>query len=157
MTVYCPAFDRSAFWSVDVQRETGSSVEAKSVQRNIGESLDHFLQPRLEQLIFPIIDVFASNQSQEIPVAPETANTAIAFARLLPRMVPIPEVSSDPDGEISFDWTTPSGKMFSVSVSRSGRLSYAGWFGENSRIHGTENLADRLPEEILRGIQKASR
>lgn len=158
MTVYCPPMNSSPFWPVDFQMETGSSsIEAERVQRNVGESLEHYLGPRLEQLVFPIIDLLANSQSGETAINPETASAAIAFARLLPRMAPVPEVSSDPDGEISFDWISPSGKMFSVSISGSGRLSYAGWFGENSRIHGTEKLAGGVPEEILRGIRKAGR
>lgn len=157
MTAYCPAINPSPFWSVDDQMETGSSIEAEQLHRNIAESLNHFVMPRLEQLAFPISDVFASSQSEEIPVDMETAAAALRFASLLPRMVPIPEVSFDPDGEVAFDWSAPSGKMFSVSVNRSGRLAYAGWFGETSRIHGTERLAGEVPEEILRGIRKASR
>lgn len=157
MTVYSPPIDRFPFWAVDEQMETGFGIEAMQLRRNIEESLKHYLMPRLEQLVFPISNVFASSQSEEFPVAIETATAALEFARLLPRMVPLPEVSSDPDGEIAFDWGTPSGKMFSVSVNESGRLAYAGWFGETSRIHGTERLAGEVPQEILRGIQKASR
>jgi hypothetical protein len=157
MTVYCPAISPSPFWQVAVQAETGSSSEAEQVRQKLGESLDHYLAPRLEQVVFPIIEVFVRSAAEPIPVAFDTVNASIAFARLLPRIVPIPEVSADPDGEISFDWVAASGKMFSVSVSGSGRLSYAGFFGENARVHGTEELVDGLPEEILRGIQKASR
>jgi hypothetical protein len=157
MTAYCPTINSSSFWLVGIQMETGSSIEAKQVQRNVEESLEHYLRPRLEQLFLPIIDLLASSQSEETPVTPRTVNAALAFARLLPRMAPIPDVSSDPDGEISFDWIAPSGKMFSVSVNRAGRLSYAGWFGEDSRVHGTEKLDYGVPAEILRGIQKANR
>lgn len=157
MTAYCPAVNSSPLWPLGAQMETGSSIEAKRMQQNVEELLEHYLEPRFEQLVSPIIDLLASTQSEVIPVTRETANIAVEFARLLPRMAPLPEVSSDPDGEISFDWIAPSGKMFSVSVNSSGRLSYAGWFGEDSRVHGTEKLDYGVPAEVLRGIQKASR
>jgi hypothetical protein len=85
-----------------------------------------------------------------------TAAKAVTFALQLPRSLPAPEISADPDGEISFDWFGPSGKMYSISINQSGRLSYAGWFREDSRVHGTETLADAAPEQILRGIARAT-
>lgn len=155
MTAYCPTIDQA--WPFDVQMGLGSSETAEQLRRNEQQSLEHYLRPTRERLILWIADVFASSQSEETPVDLETANTAVKFAQLLPRMAPVPEISSDPDGEMSFDWAVPSGKMFSVSVDKAGRLSYAGWFGENSRIHGTEILANTVPEEILRGIRKIAR
>lgn len=46
--------------------------------------------------------------------------------------------------------------MFSASIDRSGRIAYAGRFGERSKVHGVEELSDSLPQEILRGIEKAT-
>ena len=39
---------------------------------------------------------------------------------------------------IQLDWSAR--RMFSVSVNKSRRLAYAGWFGEDSKVHGTEKL-----------------
>ena len=154
MTVFCEALIPGAIWG---SAQTGASDEANCVDRSFGASLEHYLGPRLDQLIFPILDAFAASAQEEAPVTPEVTQMAIDFASLLPLTVKLPEISADPDGEISFDWASASGKMFSVSVSSSGTLSYAGWFGEDSRVHGSEKLVGGVPEEILRGIQKASR
>ena len=97
MTAYAHASDPWQFGCFNLQMETGSSLEAKRVQRTVEESLEHYLGPRLLQLISPIIDLIAKSQTEETPIPRETARTAIAFATLLPRMAPIPEVSSDPD------------------------------------------------------------
>jgi hypothetical protein len=70
--------------------------------------------------------------------------------------MPVPEVTSDPDGEISFDWFGSEGKMFSVSLNRNRRIAYAGRFGEMSKVHGIEQLSEVCPPEILRGIAKAT-
>jgi hypothetical protein len=157
MTAYSQALAPPTLWSLATQRQTGSSDEAKRVDRDLGKSIEHYLGPRWEQLFFPIAAVLGSSQSEDIPVSIATAVRAMDFAQALPRTIPIPEISADPDGEIAFDWVASSGRMFSVSVSDSGRLSYAGYFGENSRIHGTENLGEAVPFEVLRGIQRATR
>ena len=98
-----------------------------------------------------------ADSTENAAVSHETAWKAVAFARLLPRGLPIPEIAPDPDGEISFDWIGRSGKMFSVSIGSDGRISYAGRFGDKSKTHGTEQLSEILPREILFGIEKALR
>lgn len=133
------------------------SEPASSVRTNFNESLEHYLQPYLDQLIFDIEDVMVESEAAEIPVDRETARVAFAFASFLPRSSPRPEVTFDPDGEISFDWFGPSNKLFSVSVNKSGRLAYAGRFRENSKVHGVEVLSDRIPEEILYNLGRAIR
>jgi hypothetical protein len=92
----------------------------------------------------------------EVAVDLDTAIAAVQFACLLPRSMPVPEVTSDPDGEISFDWFGSEGKMFSVSLNRNRRIAYAGRFGEMSKVHGIEQLSEVCPPEILRGIAKAT-
>ena len=82
MTVYSPPIDRFPFWAVDEQMETGFGIEAMQLRRNIEESLKHYLMPRLEQLVFPISNVFASSQSEEFPVAIESATAARRHSRV---------------------------------------------------------------------------
>lgn len=156
MIGYCPT--AAPFFIGNGAPEVGISDEADRVKRQINESLEHYLQPQLEQLIPEIKDAAESSQTPPaISVDSETVTAAIEFSWLLPRFAPMPEVSADPDGEISFDWIGPAGRMFSVSVNKSRRLAYAGWFGEDSKVHGTEKLADSFPQAILRGVQRTMR
>jgi len=141
----------------------GMSDIACQLKQTFEKSLEHYWEPRLE-LLLPTIENLLHVPDEDqvfeeamVPVSPETISAATQLACLLPRFGPLPEVSVDPDGEISFDWIAPSGNMFSVSVDGHGRLSYAGWFGEKSRVHGTEYLAESCPEEIRRGIWRATR
>ncbi len=150
MTTLCPAMDAFGLRATSV----GVSAEATELQDWVRQSFDHYLEPRL-QLLFPEIQEAVSEDGSGVDEA--TIRAAELFAYCLPRFGPVPEVSVDPDGEISFDWIAPSGsKMFSVSINNQSRLAYAGWFGEKSRIHGIEQLAENCPQEILRGIQKAT-
>jgi hypothetical protein len=140
-----------------IRRESGASAAASRLSEQLGEFMQHYAAPRLEILVPEITSlIHAAVDREATPVSPDTATQALNFALLLPNSLPIPEISSDPDGDISFDWISKTGKMFSASIDRSGRIAYAGRFGERSKVHGVEQLSDSLPQEILRGIEKAS-
>ena len=155
MTQYCPTFDTPL--GVRDWASAGVSDVARQVNASLGRSLDHYLETRLGLLLPEIEDLYMVSDGTSIPVDVGTIRAATQFAYSLPRFGPIPEVSSDPDGEISFDWVGPSGEMFSVSVNKQNRLAYAGWFGEKSRVHGIEQLDEGCPRQIVRGIEKATR
>ena len=154
MTVYCPPMDRSIglrSWS-----SVGASTEAETIEEYFKKSLDHYLESRLQSLVPEILSLSGVNDNISTSVEEETISSAIQFAYCLPRFGPMPEVSRDPDGEIAFDWTGSTGKMFSVSVNKQKRLAYAGWFGEGSRIHGVEQMAKECPKQIVQGIENAT-
>lgn len=145
MTMLCPTMDAFGLGT----RSVGVSAEANILERSVRQSFDHYFEPKLSLLIPELEELTDASDF-------ETIRAAVQFAYCLPRFAPLPEISVDPDGEISFDWLSPSGEMFSVSVNKENRLAYAGWFGEKSRIHGIEQLAENCPHEIMRGIQKAT-
>jgi len=155
MTQYCPTFDTSL--GLRGWASSGVSDVARQVEQSLEESLGHFLEPRLMFLVPEVESLMVDSDEGQTPVDADTVRAATQFAYSLPRFGPMPEVSADPDGEVSFDWVGPAGKMFSVSVNKNNRLAYAGWFGERSRIHGIENLAETCPQQIVRGIEKATR
>lgn len=155
MTQYCPTFDTSL--GLRGWASSGVSDVARQGKLSLEKWLGHYLEPRLELLVPEIENLRVDSDESEIGVDSDTISAATQFAYSLPRFGPLPEVSADPDGEISFDWIGPSGQMFSVSVNKQNRLAYAGWFGEKSRIHGIEQLAESCPQQIVRGIEKASR
>jgi hypothetical protein len=140
--------------------ESGSSEAASELSAHLNHVLQHYSDHRLNLLIPEILSVIRNARLDAGPaqmsVAPQTAAQAIRFAVLLPKSEAIPEISADPDGEISFDWASKSGRMFSVSIDAGGRLAYAGRFGENSKTHGIEQLSDFCPAEILRGIERTT-
>jgi hypothetical protein len=88
------------------------------------------------------------------PVDPGAMQYAFRLLSHLPVDMPAPEASVDPDGEVSLEWYRGPRKTFSVSVSATGRLSYAGLFAQSS-VHGTEAyFEDELPSEIRLGIRR---
>jgi len=141
------------------QTDRGTSEPAQVIARCLNDISEHYEKPRIEILGPEIMALLGEDVdcAANATVGYETAWKALAFARLLPRGLPIPEVAPDPDGEIAFDWIGRSGNMFSVSIGPDGRISYAGRFGDKSKTHGTEQLSEILPREILFGIEKAIR
>jgi hypothetical protein len=157
MIFLCPAQDGSIALTAPTIR--AFSEAAESVDRVIEEGLRHLAKPRMELLVSEIEQVVeeAASEAGEgfAPVDIETASAALQFAYSLPWSLPTPEVAPDPDGDISFDWLGPSGKMFSVSVNKAGRVAYAGRFSDKSKIHGIEQLSTACPQEIIRGVARA--
>jgi hypothetical protein len=126
---------------------------------SVAGKLAPYRTPSAAQIDGDIVALLEQEQADAelLPVDLNTVRAALTFARLLPQSLPAPEVAADPDGEVSFDWLGQEGKIFSVSVGRDGRISYAGRFGDRSKIHGIEQLSETLALEIVRGIQKAVR
>jgi hypothetical protein len=78
---------------------------------------------------------------------------ALAFIRSLPQGMPMPEVSSDPDGAISFDWIQNRYRVFSLSIGVSDRLSYA-WLDGTNKGHGVERFDEyQMPFRILNQLR----
>src|ERR1700732_5298053 len=101
MTVYCPTADTSLRlrgWATN-----GVSDVARRVQLLVEETLDHYLKPRLDLLLPEIESLQVVSDEASMPVDADTIRAASQFASSLPRFGPLPEVSADPDGEISFD------------------------------------------------------
>jgi len=87
------------------------------------------------------------------PISFETYEKAKQFVAALPRSISAPQISVEPDGEISFEWYSNPSRVFSVSVSPKNELNYAGLFGA-SRAYGTEVFYDEIPEVVLVNIRR---
>jgi len=160
MSLLCPVAYTAAPALV-LSANVGSSEAANIIESLTKRGLLHYSAPTSSPLISEIEQIVAESAEtgrtdHEAPtIEKKTAEAAMAFSILLPRSLPAPEVAPEADGEISFDWLGPSGKIFSVSVNATGRLAYAGIFGRKSKVHGTEQLSNIFPSEIIQGISKA--
>lgn len=77
---------------------------------------------------------------------------AIAFIRLLPDSLPLPEFAPEPDGSISLDWMRSRSRIFSLSVGATDRLAYA-WLDGTDKGHGVARFdGEVVPPRILDGI-----
>jgi hypothetical protein len=88
-------------------------------------------------------------------VEPSTILNAFAFIDSLPSNIRMPEVSVEPDGEISFDWICSARRQFSVSLGKRNVMSYAGLFGSD-KVTGSERFQGTLPRTMLEHITRVA-
>jgi hypothetical protein len=86
----------------------------------------------------------------------ESVEFARRIAQLLPLTKPAPEISVDPDGEVSFDWQRDRTHTLSFSIDPAGTLRYASILG-TSENYGVEPWRDGLPDSVFLLIQKVAR
>jgi hypothetical protein len=87
-----------------------------------------------------------------LPIPELHALKAKNFVKHLPAHIPMPEISPEPDGSLSLDWTTSRSRRFSVSVGSSDRLAYA-WIDGSDRGHAVARFdSETIPSRILEGI-----
>ena len=78
------------------------------------------------------------------------------FLLALPGSVPSPELSMDEDGEVSFDWSGPSGQMLTITLREDGRLSYASRISAFDKDHGIKRFVDAIPKSVVDLVHQAS-
>jgi hypothetical protein len=88
-------------------------------------------------------------------VEPTAIFNASMFIDSLPSNIPMPDVSIDPDGEISFDWSYGPRRQFSISLGARNVMSYAGLFGSD-KVAGSEQFQGIIPRTLLYYIQRAA-
>ncbi|MEA3447994.1 MAG: hypothetical protein U9Q98_06030 [Bacteroidota bacterium] len=89
-----------------------------------------------------------------MPISRETYSKARKLPRMIPSSLPRPDISAEPDGEITFEWYKEKYSVFVISVGSNNLVTYAGLFGKSNKIHGTEYFADKLPEIIRHCIRR---
>lgn len=110
---------------------------------------------------FQLVDVFCQSSKPNwdgydaLPVSQETFVNAKTFLDAFPANLPMPELSVDPDGEISFEWYATPRKVFSISIGAGNVLTYAGLFG-TSKVQGTENFNGQIPPTLFEHIARVN-
>jgi len=89
-----------------------------------------------------------------MPISSETYSEARKLLRMIPSSLPRPDISAEPDGEITFEWYKEKYSVFVISVGGNNLITYAGLFGKSNKIHGTEYFADELSEIIRHCIRR---
>jgi hypothetical protein len=86
-------------------------------------------------------------------VDPRSYAYAREFLLSLPTTAPDAEITVEPDGEIAFEWYSSPTMVFTVSIGRDRKLTYAGRFGR-VRASGVEYFEDEIPRGILTNISR---
>jgi hypothetical protein len=87
-----------------------------------------------------------------MPLHPDAYGNAKLFLEALPTTAPAPEVAADPDGDVSLDWLFGPRKALTVSISATGRCTFA-WMRGMRTYRGTEWLDnDGIPSTIATAL-----
>jgi hypothetical protein len=89
-----------------------------------------------------------------LPISLDAKFEAQRLVDLLPVWLSRPDVVPDPDGEIGLSWDFGPGRVFTVSVSSTGILSYAGLLGDGVKRHGVEWFRSDVPKTIIEAIEE---
>ena len=91
-----------------------------------------------------------------LPIDPLVVWNAEEFIRALPDNLPVPEVSPEPDGSISFDWIRSRNQIVSVSIGTTNRLAFA-WLDGTERGHSVVNFdGSTVPHRLIYAINPIS-
>jgi hypothetical protein len=87
------------------------------------------------------------------PLNRDAYGFAKAFIKALPTTSPLPELSADPDGEVSLDWSFGKRRALTVSVGSTGRCTFAWLYGQRSN-RGTDWIEDEIPASIAFALRQ---
>jgi hypothetical protein len=88
------------------------------------------------------------------PISMDAKTEAQRLVDLLPFWLSAPDALPDPDGDIGLSWDLGSGHVFTVIVSSTGILSYAGLLGDGVKRHGMEPFKSDIPKAVLAAIEE---
>lgn len=88
------------------------------------------------------------------PISMEAKRQAQRLIDMMPYRFPAPDPVPDPDGDVALSWDFGRGHMFTLSISSSGMLTYAGLLGEGVKRHGMEPFKGTIPRSIVESIDE---
>lgn len=87
------------------------------------------------------------------PVSENSIYEACEFIQMLPSSFPMPQMLTEPSGEIGLEWYKDKRMIFAISFNGKSMITYAGIFGSN-KIHGTEYFGDSIPSIIIKNLRR---
>jgi hypothetical protein len=88
-----------------------------------------------------------------LPVPHEALINARTIVNSLPRDVPAPSASAEPDGQLTLEWYRNPRCTLSVSVGHENELHFAALFGNDS-VCGTVSFGEQMPASIVQLIRQ---
>lgn len=133
------------------QSTSQTHLELLSREDSTGGSNDEGLTGhQLQSLIKKLNEVFTEAKEHDWdgenaePVSDATYHNAVRLLSVLPLSLPSPEILPDNDGYIEFEWHK-NRKSFSLYVTDTNLVLYAGFYGKEDRISGRFNYEGNFP------------
>jgi hypothetical protein len=81
-------------------------------------------------------------------ISTETHEVARRLLDSLPRDMPLPSISAEPDGQLNFEWYQAPRRLLSASLSSNGTLYWAALIGSEDP-RGSCQFVDQFPQTLL--------
>lgn len=148
-----PVFRAASSRSVSV----GESLWSPETTAELGRTSVSF-EERRREILRRIVEAWT--QSMEARDAYEDTSSVtratvlqmLDFIDLLPRGVPLPEISAHADGELALYWATGRRRTLTLAIRDDGRVSYAALIGHRT-IYGSDYFADSIPPEVSLALE----
>lgn len=108
---------------------------------------------RIQSLLKNLNDVFAEARSDDWEgegaeaISDAAYYNATKVLAVLPFDLPQPDIIPDNDGYLEFEWAN-GGKNFSIYVTDTNLILYAGYYGEDNRLSGRFNYEGCIPGHV---------
>ena len=151
-----PAFKRPYLQLVGGQSTSQTRDEFLIEEEMTGSSTDIVTGVRqLQSLLGRLNEVFADAKECDWdgdnaePVSDSTYYNATKLLSVIPVNLSAPEISADNDGFIEFEWYK-EGRNFSLYVTDTNLVLYAGFYGKEDRLSGRFNYEGFFPSRAER-------
>lgn len=137
-------------YKIKEQSTSQTSIDFLSQDESTGSGDKLYSHRQLQGLIRKLNTVFTEakcrnwNGENAEPISDATYYNAIKLISALPTNLPLPEILPDNDGYIEFEWHK-HGKSFSLYVTDTNLVLYAGYYGKENRLSGRFNYEGDFP------------
>jgi hypothetical protein len=159
MTVAVANTDHVSF--IAAYSNLGRGQEATNIERLLEDIFEHAKQSGPFQLTGEsLLAVYKENSEEDWdgegarPVTRDAYLEAKEFLKLLPTVFPTPDIVPEPTAEIAMEWYKDRDRVFVISFGGNGVITFAGMFGHNATLHGTESFEDFIPPIVIEGIRR---
>ena len=143
------------FYQTGGEEISGSGIYTIKTDVEILPAEEFIISPRLNNILKVLQEVYQEclepnwDGYNASPITHETYSEANKILKLIPPSFPLPDILPEPDGEIGLEWYKEKDFVFSISLGGKNIITYAGLFGKNNEVHGTEYFTDSIPKTIL--------
>lgn len=77
---------------------------------------------------------------------------ALMFVLSLPKILPLPELVAEPNGELGIQWAS-KGNSLAVSIDSNKNITFGGISENGGEIYGTTKFSEEIPDVLLAHIK----
>lgn len=138
------SYDYGASEDASVLRETFSHLKIHFTLAATWQLKEELLKTAFEALLETIAGPTQYEEGSQ-QTSENTIREATRLLEALPASIPQPDISTEPNGAIAFEWYRDKNNVFVISTNGTGSIEYAALLGFGNEVHGRVNFAGDFP------------